>query len=66
MANKNHEFHANCPSVVRHKCFLRIGYFGFRFLFLWHLLHKNRSFPLRSCLVNVTRSAVSCKFGHIY
>ena len=29
-------------------------------------LHKKRSFPLRISSVNVTKSAVSCKFGHIY
>ena len=29
-------------------------------------LHKKWSFPLRIFLVNVTKSAVNCKFGHIY
>ena len=29
-------------------------------------LHKKRSFPLRISSVNVTKSAVSCRFGHIY
>ena len=30
------------------------------------ILHKKWSFPLRISLVNVTKSAVSCGFGHIY
>ena len=29
-------------------------------------LHKKWSFPLRIFLVNMTKSAVSCGFGHIY
>ena len=29
-------------------------------------LHKKWSFPLRIFLVNVTKLAVSCRFGHIY
>ena len=29
-------------------------------------LHKKWSFPLRMSSVNVTKSAVSCGFGHIY
>ena len=29
-------------------------------------LHKKWSFPLRISWVNVTKSAVSCRFGHIY
>ena len=29
-------------------------------------LHKKWSFPLRISSVNVTKSAVSCRFGHIY
>ena len=29
-------------------------------------LHKKWNFPLRISLVNVTKSAVSCGFGHIY
>ena len=29
-------------------------------------LHKKRNFPLRISSVNVTKSAVSCGFGHIY
>ena len=29
-------------------------------------LHKKSSFPLRISSVNVTKSAVSCGFGHIY
>ena len=29
-------------------------------------LHKKWSFPLRISLVHVTKSAVSCGFGHIY
>ena len=29
-------------------------------------LHKKRSFPLRISLVNLTKSAVSCGFRHIY
>ena len=29
-------------------------------------LHKKQSFPLRISLVNVTKSIVSCAFGHIY
>ena len=29
-------------------------------------LHKKLSFPLRISSVNVTKSAVSCRFGHIY
>ena len=32
----------------------------------WFALHKKRSFPLRISSVNVTKSAVSCGFGHIY
>ena len=32
----------------------------------WELaLHKNWSFQLRISLVNVTKSAVFCEFGHI-
>ena len=27
--------------------------------------HCTKSFPLRIALVNVTKSAVSCRFGHI-
>ena len=30
-----------------------------------YVLHKKRSFPLRISSVNVTKSAVSCGFGHI-
>ena len=33
---------------------------------LGHALHKKWSFPLRISPVNVTKSAVSCGFGHIY
>ena len=29
-------------------------------------LHKKWSFPLRISIVNVTKSTVSCRFGHIY
>ena len=29
-------------------------------------LHKKWSFPLKISLVNVTKSALSCRFGHIY
>ena len=29
-------------------------------------LHKKRSFPLRISSVNMTKSAVSSRFGHIY
>ena len=29
-------------------------------------LHCTKSFPLRISSVNVTKSAVSCGFGHIY
>ena len=29
-------------------------------------LHKKLSFPLRISLVNVTKSAGNCGFGHIY
>ena len=29
-------------------------------------LHKKWSFPLRVSSVNVTKSAVSCEFGHVY
>ena len=29
-------------------------------------LHKKRKFPLRISSVNVIKSAVSCRFGHIY
>ena len=29
-------------------------------------LHKKRSFPLSICSENVTKSTVSCRFGHIY
>ena len=32
----------------------------------WLTLHKKLSFPLRISSVNVTKSAVSCGFGHIY
>ena len=31
-----------------------------------HILHKNWSFPLRISAVNLTKSAVSCEFGHNY
>ena len=31
-----------------------------------HTLHKKWSFPLRLSSVNMTKSAVSCRFGHIY
>ena len=34
--------------------------------FKFHALHKKWSFPLRISPVNVTKSAVSCGFGHIY
>ena len=33
---------------------------------LFITLHKKWSFPLSISLVNVTKSAVSCGFGHIY
>ena len=33
---------------------------------LFVTLHKKQSFPLRISSVNVTESAVSCGFGHIY
>ena len=36
----------------------------------WYILsmslHKKCSFPLTISSVNVTKSAVSCEFGHIY
>ena len=32
----------------------------------WFPPHKKWSFPLRTSSVNVTKSAVSCGFGHIY
>ena len=32
----------------------------------FNTLHKKWSFPLRISSVNVTKSAVSCGFGHIY
>ena len=32
----------------------------------WYSLHKKWSFPLRISSVNVTKSPVSCGFGHIY
>ena len=35
-------------------------------LFISLDLHKNLSFPLRISLVNVTKSAIFCLFGHIY
>ena len=35
-------------------------------LFLTLSLHEKWSFPLRTSSVNVTKSAVSCVFGHIY
>ena len=34
--------------------------------FSLYSLHKKWSFPLRIFSVNVTKSAVSCEFGHIY
>ena len=37
-----------------------------KFLFVSRALHKKWSFPLRTSLVNVTKFAVSCGFGHIY
>ena len=39
-----------------------------RFLFFSSYLthHKKLSFPLRISLVNVTKSAGNCGFGHIY
>ena len=33
---------------------------------LRHTLRKKWSFPLRISSVNVTKSTVSCRFGHIY
>ena len=36
-----------------------------RLIFLL-LLHKKWSFPLRISSVNVSKSTVSCRFGHIY
>ena len=33
---------------------------------LLHTLHQKGSFPLRISSVNVTKSVVSCGFGHIY
>ena len=34
--------------------------------FKWAALHKEWSFSLRISPVNVTKSVVSCGFGHIY
>ena len=34
--------------------------------FIKQTLHKKLSFPLRISSINVTKSAVSCGFGHIY
>ena len=33
---------------------------------LHETLHKKQSFPLTVPSVNVTKSAISCRFGHIY
>ena len=32
----------------------------------FYLLHKKWSFPLRISAINVTKSGVFCRFGHIY
>ena len=44
--------------------------FFWNILLKWSILditmHKKWSFPLRISSVNVTKSAVSCRFGHIY
>ena len=34
--------------------------------FIKQTLHKKLSFPLWICSTNVTKSAISCGFGHIY
>ena len=38
----------------------------FTSLYMPETLHQKLSFPLRISSVNVTKSAVSCGFGHIY
>ena len=42
------------------------GSVPFYLIFYFVSLHKKISFPLRISFVNVTKSAVSCEFGHIY
>ena len=40
--------------------------FTFFLIEILPILHKKQSFSLRISSVNVTKSAVSCGFGHIY
>ena len=46
---------------IKHKDFFRSSYPE-----ALRTLHKKWSFPLRISSVNVTKSAVSCGFGHLY
>ena len=50
----------NARRACRHAALMGI-YWSFT-----HTLHKKWSCPLRIFSVNVTKSAVSCEFGHIY
>ena len=46
--------------------FQEVNPFFFPSFFIRFSLHTKWSFPLRISSVNVTKSAVSCGFGHIY
>ena len=54
LSNNNEKSHNKKPNTAFVICLL-----------LLYVLHK-KSFPLTSFSVNVTKSAVSCGFGHIY
>ena len=66
----NGKLHFLCINLAWCLCARRLRTQVYRYLNNSHYqdisLHKKWSFPLRISLVNVTKSAVSCGFGHIY
>ena len=56
----------------KYKCDKHIKHFSgipgilYNYTILYSFIQKKWSFPLRISSVNVTKSAVSCEFGHIY
>ena len=55
-----------CLEMFYHSFIAKMIIAAYTVLISRHSLHTKLSFPLRSSSVNVTKSAVSCEFGHIY
>ena len=70
MSIKNHKTNSNIRKVVHVMSSNNVDEYqeepAFVDLIMDLPLHKVSSFPLRISAVNVTKSAVSCGFGHIY